>query len=438
MSILALSQAEIFNAAASMLMEEVAVAGTAGDLLMQLGYLGETAGDKAHHVRLLHAAAGFSRMFTLKAEDAPGLVTFGAEIDPHALGAEDAPLVSVSGCGLTLRRAFEACVGEGVEHLSQYAMPSDLIEQLPPEQALDDASPALRALWDRLSPYNRLVPDRAMTGWTVAATLATGQPVRLPADLCFRRRAKDRDVDPPWPLSIGCAAGPDYLSATLHGLLELVERDAVALWWRGGERPRVLAADIASAILSRLRKESERRTWLLDITSDTGVPVIVAASCNDDGYGLCCGFAARTTRAAAASAAVLEMAQMELAYRLTAMKRATYGEAALNEIDKLHVRRFTTINVGETLRLQPQAPPLPACDLNTPNAQAALNEVRRRLDLIGLAPSVLNLTRDSFGIPVTRVVCPGLEIGMSSPPGPRLSAVSERLGIPLHDAALLQ
>jgi ribosomal protein S12 methylthiotransferase accessory factor len=250
--------------------------------------------------------------------------------------------------------------------------------------------------------------------------------VRLPADICFRRPAEERDIDPPWPLSTGCGAGPDHLTATLHGLLELIERDAVALWWRGGRRARLPPGDAGAAVLARLRGgETRRRTWFLDITNDSGVPVVVAASCNDDGFGLCCGFAARTTLAGAADAAVREMAQMELAYRITAVKRSVRGEAALNAVDQSHLRRFTAVNVARTPALQPLAPPSPPCDLPATDALAALAEVRMRLDAAGLAPCALNLTRAAFGIPVVRVVCPGLEQGMTSPPGPRLRAVAQ-------------
>lgn len=241
----------------------------------------------------------------------------GPKSIPPVWGCE-ARLASVSGTGLTFRQAFESCVGEGVEYLSQFATDEDAIEQCTADEALVGASPGPRVLWEHLLPWRR---DRSalLTAWTIAADLADGQPVRLPADICFRRPAEERDIDPPWPVSTGCGAGPDHLTATLHGLLELVERDAVALWWRGGRRARLLPGDAGASALARLRGgDTQRRTWFFDVTCDSRVPVVVAASCNDDGFGLCCGFAARTTLAGAAGAAAREMAQMELAYRITA------------------------------------------------------------------------------------------------------------------------
>jgi ribosomal protein S12 methylthiotransferase accessory factor YcaO len=87
------------------------------------------------------------------------------------------------------------------------------------------------------------------------------------------------------------------------------------------------------------------------------------------------------------------------------------------------------VNVALTPALQPLAPPLPPCDLPADDPLAVLAEVRKRLSVAGLAPCALNLTRAMFGIPVVRAVCPGLEPGMTSPPGPRLRASAHLSGI---------
>jgi ribosomal protein S12 methylthiotransferase accessory factor len=421
--------AEMFRAAAGMLMGNTVVEGPPRDLLARLDYLDGAAELASHRAAMLRAAANFRRIFTLEEPNAPGLVALGAEVDPASVGIGGAPLGSVSGTGLTFRQAFESCVGEGVERLSQFASDTDAVEQLTADDVLAEAPPPLRALWERLLPYRR---DRSvpLTAWTTAADLADGRPVRVPVDICFRRPAAQRDIDPPWPLSSGCAAGPDHLSATLHGLFELVERDAVSLWWRGGRPGRLPPSGAGAAVLARLRGgSSQRRTWLLDITNDTAIPAVVAASCNDDGFGLCCGFAARATIAGAADAAAREMAQMELAVSVTAAKRAVRGEAALNELDRQHLRRFNTVNVAQTPALQPLAPPSPPPDLPANDPRATLAELRKRLKAIEVVPYALDLTRAAFGIPVVRVICPGLEeAGMTSALGPRLLRAAQLAG----------
>jgi ribosomal protein S12 methylthiotransferase accessory factor len=432
------SLAKSFTAAAAILTGETAAEGPSLHLLAQLGYLDGAADAVSHRVALLRAAAGFKRIFSLRAEDAPGLIALGAEVDAGCLGVRDAPTGGVSGTGLSFREAFESCVGEGVEYIAQFATPDDQLISLTANDALDGATPALRALWKRLQPYRR-GSGGSQTDWTLAAAnLADGSPVALPVDLCLRRPAEVRDIDPPWPLSAGCAAGTDPLHATLHGLLELIERDALALWLRGGMRAHAVPPGPGAALLGQLRGETVgRRTWLLDITSDVGVPVVVAAACDDDGFGLCRGVACRPTLAAAADSALMELAQMELGYRLSATKHAVRGEAALNEIDHQHIHRYTRIDVAATTALHPLAPPRPSCNLLSSERITVLADVRKRLEAAGVEAYAMNLTRQTLGISVTRTIAPNLEIGLKSPPGPRLLHAAERSGVDLAHTIVL-
>jgi ribosomal protein S12 methylthiotransferase accessory factor YcaO len=55
-------------------------------------------------------------------------------------------------------------------------------------------------------------------------------------------------------------------------------------------------------------------------------------------------------------------------------------------------------------------PPNPVCDLPARDASDALLQLRDRLAANGLTPYVQDLTRPEFGVPVVRVVCPGLRI----------------------------
>jgi ribosomal protein S12 methylthiotransferase accessory factor len=388
-------------------------------------------GDPArvrHRSVLLRIASRFRRLFTVRAPDAPNLVVLGAEVDPGEFGRGKGQIGHVAGTGLTFRQAFESCVGEGVEYASQFATASDSIAHLPVEQALAGAPTAWHALWERLRPYRRR--DHPAVAWTNAVGLADGEPVRVPADLCFRRPAEERDLDPPWPLSTGMGAGADPLDATLHGLLELVERDALCLWWRGGRAARIISDASGLATLKHLRGgPTRRRSWLLDITSDVGVPVVVAASCNDDGFGLCCGFAARATRAQAADAALREMAQMELAHHLSETKRRMQGEHSLNDLDRQHIARFTAIDVRRTRALHPVAPPAPADEQEPADKRVVLNQIRQRLERLGLFACAVNLTRAEIGVPVVRILCPGLEPSTTSPPGERLCAAAAEAGV---------
>ena len=87
--------------------------------------------------------------------------------------------------------------------------------------------------------------------------------------------------------SNGCAAGSKIEEAILHGLLELVERDAFLLTWYGGLVPREI--DMAS-IESPLTKAMCARVELLgydlrcfDIRVDTRIPVVAGVAVRRDG-----------------------------------------------------------------------------------------------------------------------------------------------------------
>ena len=79
--------------------------------------------------------------------------------------------------------------------------------------------------------------------------------------------------------SNGCAAGNTLEEAIVQGFLELVERDAYAIWWYNrSQRAEVDLAQFDDPYIRDLKNqlaETGRRLWLLDITSDLGIPTFV-------------------------------------------------------------------------------------------------------------------------------------------------------------------
>ena len=80
--------------------------------------------------------------------------------------------------------------------------------------------------------------------------------------------------------SNGCAAGNTLEEAIVQGFLELVERDAYAIWWYNRlQRPEVDLGQFDDSYVRDLQTqlaETGRRLWVLDVTSDLGVPTFVA------------------------------------------------------------------------------------------------------------------------------------------------------------------
>ncbi len=258
--------------------------------------------------------------------------------------------------------------------------------------------------------------------WVEAVNVFTGRPVQVPADLVWRRAPSARVLQPPAALSSGVAAGHSLEAATNRAILELIERDAAALWWLAGRRPRVVAPSTAGhdAVMEGLAAMRQgcttRQTQLLDITTDLGVPVIAAVSTDRAGQGLAVGIAARLSFAAAASAALREMGQMELSAAIASAKRIESGDHALNEADRRHLARAAFDASGCSL-LQPDGSrAAPAVD-----QPGQGGSVLAALAPYGLSICTIDLTRKSIGVPVVRAICPDLQPFCETAMTPRMA-----------------
>lgn len=436
------SMSELFARAAALLRgEELNATGDhdAEDLLRALDYAAVAGGShcdpqSANRASLLMAASRFARVFELAAPDAPGLVSFGAQFDPALadLLHEGSPIVGVSGVGLSLQEAFQGCIGEGIEYLSQLQTEGDVLLKSPIDDCTGKLGPLATELVAILSE-RCMQPERALS-WFRATRATDGSEVLLPADICLRRPPAQREFTPPYPLSIGSAAGPSREAAALHGLLELIERDAAALWWRGGQLGRSIspqheAGIAAEELLRQLRRTatSRRRTWLLDITTDVGVPSVVAISCRADGSGFAFGLAARPRLEAAVRSAITEMCQGELADAVVATKRSELGDAALNAQDRTHLRR-AMINAHQCILLQPVEERATYLPIHSTEASHIFGLIVERLDKLGIETFCLDLTRPFFGVPVVRVIAPGLQLEPSEIVTARLRDAIARTG----------
>jgi ribosomal protein S12 methylthiotransferase accessory factor len=379
----------------------------AAALLQELGYAGATPGDAVAHARILRAGASFRRLFRLPVPDSPGLVFFGAEADPAGIGPHNAglPVGGFAGSGLTTQRAFESCVGEGIEYLSQFTSPHDQFERGPFTAFAPMLDSAAREFVGSVLSACDVPRDRAID-WIPVQRLPDRQSCLYPVDLCLRRR--HTDFVPPLKLSTGCAAGPTHADAALHAILELIERDALALWWRGGIRPHAInpgqSAQASADLLGHVRRdETGRHTQLLDITTDLGVPVVAAFSTRPDGYGFAVGLGARPTLADACRSAIFEMCQSELSLHVITAKQRQSGTAALNQSDLRQNANATRFDTRRCPLLQPdEARP----EVSVP---ASLEAVLQRLEARGIVAYALDLTRPQFDVPVMRVIAPGLQ-----------------------------
>jgi ribosomal protein S12 methylthiotransferase accessory factor len=181
-------------------------------------------------------------------------------------------------------------------------------------------------------------------------------------------------------------------------------------------------------LLAQIRRgNTERKTWLLDITTDVGIPVIAALSTRPDGFGFAFGFGARLNLAEAARAAVFELCQVELGQYVIDAKRREGGDGALNENDRRQLR-LTLFDTRDCKLLQPETDPRDVPAECRSASVTSLRQAVERLQARGIAAYAIDLTRPEFGIPVVRVLAPALQLEPCQIIGSRLARMIGETG----------
>jgi ribosomal protein S12 methylthiotransferase accessory factor len=377
---------------------------------------------------LARAASFADRMFVLHSPFAPGLRFVGAQARDR-----QGELVNLSGTGESLEEAFVSCIAEGIERLALAERPGDVAMVAGLEVVKD------RVMQSALPVIEHDLAEAGHTAateidWMRAASVNpgtdfAGPEVLVPADWCLRRR-KARSLGRHGAVSTGVASGPDHEWAASRALLELVERDAASLWWEGGRRARPVAIEApglqaAARLIGGLRQGArDRHTWLLDLTTDVGIPVAAALSCAADGLGFACGLASRLTFETAARSAVLELCQMELAHALSEAKR-TAGGSGLTPLDLLHLEQSRKIDANRCELLHPMGSPL---SHQAPPGASALASVARALAQADIEASLVDLSRQGEATPVVRAIAPTLQPLSSGIVTPRLTETIAKTG----------
>ncbi len=121
--------------------------------------------------------------------------------------------------------------------------------------------------------------------WTPAWSLTLQEFKYLPTAYCYYGYPTPSKPDC-WADSSGCAAGNTLEEAIIHGFMELVERDCVALWWYNRlQRPRVNLDSFDEPYFQALKdyyQTIHRDFWILDITNNLNIPAFAAISRRTD------------------------------------------------------------------------------------------------------------------------------------------------------------
>lgn len=147
-----------------------------------------------------------------------------------------------------------------------------------------------REQWNAQGSFFNTVPlnfdEQAQMEWTPLWSLTRQEFRYLPTSYCYYSYPQTPDTFFCLPDSNGSAAGNTMEEAILQGFLELVERDAVCLWWYNRvRRPAVDLRSFEEPYVNWLRDyhaSRHRELWVLDLTSDLGIPAYIALSRRHD------------------------------------------------------------------------------------------------------------------------------------------------------------
>jgi oxazoline/thiazoline synthase len=249
--------------------------------------------------------------------------------------------------------------------------------------------------------------DRARMSWSPAWSLTHQSHRFLPTGMLYFGAPRRPGAIMVRPDSNGNAAGNSLEDAVLRGLLELVERDSVAIWWYNRSRqPAVDLAAFADPWIDEMREAYAmmgREIWALDLTADLEVPVMAAVSrrVGQPREEIVFGFGADRDPRVALRRGLTELNQL----------CSSTGETCSAGVDvQAWLRGATIENQQYLLPDTAQAPRRPADYHHRP-----CNDVRDEVEILhdslrraGLELLVVDQTRPDIGLPTVKVIVPGM------------------------------
>lgn len=247
--------------------------------------------------------------------------------------------------------------------------------------------------------------------WSPLWSLTQARVRYLPTSYCYFGY---RSVDPIFARgdSNGCAAGATREEAILQGLLELIERDAVAIWWYNRlERPALDLSRAQDPYVHQLvasYSALNREVWVLDLTSDFEIPVFAAVSRRTDKAqeDIIYGFGCHLDPEVALSRALTELNQSLEAVPLSQGPDAM--QSYLGAPEAVEWWKTVTLENSPYLSAQPGAAGSMPADISTDDIRDDIEICLERARALGIEVLVLDQTRPDAGLPVVRVVAPGL------------------------------
>ncbi|WP_020174955.1 TOMM precursor leader peptide-binding protein [Methyloferula stellata] len=249
-----------------------------------------------------------------------------------------------------------------------------------------------------------LFDPSAKIDWSPVWSLRDGRFKYLPTSILyfFYRGPASFGAD-----SNGCAAGNTREEAIVQGFLELVERDAYAIWWYNRlQRPEVDLDQFDDSYIRALRKQltqTGRRLWVLDLTNDLGIPTFIAIThwMQDGMENIEFGSGAHFDKRIALMRTLTELNQF---LSLGFLGGGTGEKSSLDGINPLRLEEYPYLIPGGVPLVQPDLG-AKFGHLDTHEQVAACVALTKEA---GLDFLVLDQTRPDIEVPVVRVIVPHL------------------------------
>ncbi|MHC2437812.1 TOMM precursor leader peptide-binding protein [Bradyrhizobium sp. USDA 4451] len=207
--------------------------------------------------------------------------------------------------------------------------------------------------------------------------------------------------------SNGCAAGNTREEAITQGFLELMERDAYAIWWYNRSRRAEVDLDqFDDAYVRDLKSQLEasgRKLWVLDITSDLAIPTYVAIvhwmqnGQENIEFGSGSHFDPRI-------ALLRSLTELNQFLSIGLMGGGSGEKPSLDGINPLQLEDHPFLIPDPN----PIVPPAAAANVPLDNARAQADACVEIAARAGMDFLVLDQTRPDVEVPVVRVIVPGL------------------------------
>ncbi|MBN9608355.1 MAG: YcaO-like family protein [Actinobacteria bacterium] len=365
-------------------------------------------------------ACGITRIADITGLDTIGIpVLVGVRPNSKGLSSSQGKGLDVDAARTSaLMEAFESWHGENIVASGHYCRGAEA-EQVYGVGTVDVSGLPRRGT--RMAWYRE-----ALHFWLLGTELLTSRPILVPFDAVSSDFTGNFGRSPLIRTTNGQASGNSVMEATLHGLYEVAERDAVSAWaptaGPGDEiiDPASVRDSYNGELLERIRRAG-LGTLIRRVPSDFGIPVFAVAlapigPAARPPFAAFSGYGAHLDPKVALARAITEAVQS----RLTVIHGGR-DDLWPSEYARVLDHRAVSLWIARIRDMEPNAAFSSIPDRSGESFRTDLDTVlagfRGQVDTI----AVVDLSREELAIPVVKVVVPGL-LGVPFDTRPRSQA----------------